>query len=378
MSLYNPSYIAGLTLYLSDPTLNSSIPAYVLTDHNRDPIQISYDTQELSARMAQGQMRRFITSNKRKITTDWKNIPSAGGINFTADGNLGGAFMKSFYEQNVYYPIWVKTIYSTENWYAANNLNYSAQTNSNLYANYNPSTIGVTTNPTFNASNKNSQSQPVPSYKISGAALSPIGIGSGYGNGTITFTTSVPHSYSAGQLIYVNGIDQIFNGDWQIVSTSTNTFTVNVYNNADFNINSYSLNGTVATFSVDNNDFVSVGDLYQINGTKNIIGSNSNINGLWYANSTLGSTIFTAYQVSAPNYTANGYSDISQGFVGSGVIFYKNNTFTKNINSTVPSVVTAAGFSEVFKTYITNFTYNINKRFTLTDFVDVNIEFTEI
>lgn len=404
MSLYNPSYIAGITLYLEDPTLNSTAVGYLLTDHNRDPIQISYDTQALSQRMVQGQLRRFITSNKRKIVTDWKNIPSAGGFNFTADGNLGGAFMKSFYEQNVYYPVWIKVTYSTENWFVANNAAYGAVTSAQIYSG---SSISQTTNPTFNPTYANALASNVSSFKISNAQLNVVGgPGQNPGVSTIVFTTNVNHNFSVGNTVFVNGIDQIFNGNWLISSKGSNTFTTNVNNNANFNINSYSLypynvggtNYTVGIFYIDNNDFVSASedDIYLITGTQNSysVNNNTNINNTYWqvvggiansnSNGTIGSTVFTAIKSTGPTYISNGgnwdttYSDTAQGYNGAGIIVNKIGIFNKTLNSTIPSVVINSGHSEIFKTYMTNFTYNVNKRYSLTDFVDVNIEFTEI
>jgi hypothetical protein len=375
MVAYSPAWASGLTLFLEDPTLNVSATPYVLSDHNRDKIAISYDTQALSQRMAQGQMRRFITSNKRKIITDWKDLPSAGGINFTADGNPGGAFLKSFYEQNMFYPVWVQANYSTENWYASNNTNtFTASSNSNLYSNTNPSTIGSTTNPTFSSTfqNKGVNSQ---SFKISSASISTVT----NGTGSLVFYTSVPHGFTGGAVL-VTGIGQPYNGNWNIASVGTNSVTVAFNNNLKFNINSYAISGSVAQFNLDNTDFLSVGEVLTIAGTQNVSAiTYPNINGYWQVLSTSGN-IMTAASVTSgtPNNFAYSYSDTSFGFIGNATVFYSANPFYKTLTQLIPSIISGAGYSEVFKTYITNFTYDVTRRYALTDLVDISIEFTEI
>ena len=102
---------------------------YQLTDHNRQPITIDFDVFEKAARMADGTMRKYVVARKRKVSVSWQDLPSGTGkpynpstssafnygYSFTVDGYKGGAWIKSFYEQNVFKPIVVKIVHSGDN-----------------------------------------------------------------------------------------------------------------------------------------------------------------------------------------------------------------------------------------------------------------------
>ena len=49
---------------------------YKLTDHNREPIDQSYDVIEKSDRMADGTMRKYVVAKKKVLHVSWKEIPS--------------------------------------------------------------------------------------------------------------------------------------------------------------------------------------------------------------------------------------------------------------------------------------------------------------
>ena len=88
---------------------------YKLTDHNRQPIGISYDIIENSTRVANGRMRKYVISKKLKVSTEWKDLPTldANVVDYTSGGH-GGAWIKSIYDGNAFNPIYVKLIYATE------------------------------------------------------------------------------------------------------------------------------------------------------------------------------------------------------------------------------------------------------------------------
>jgi hypothetical protein len=54
---------------------------YKLTDHNRQPIGITYNLIESTDRMANGTLRKFVVARKFVISADWKDLP-------TLDSNL--------------------------------------------------------------------------------------------------------------------------------------------------------------------------------------------------------------------------------------------------------------------------------------------------
>jgi len=85
---------------------------YKLTDDNRRPIKVAYEVIEKTNRMADGTLRRYVIARKHKITSSWQNVWSKTAN--SSDGNYAGAWMKSFYEANVFIPIYVRlTIAST-------------------------------------------------------------------------------------------------------------------------------------------------------------------------------------------------------------------------------------------------------------------------
>lgn len=76
---------------------------YSITDDNRQPIDISYEVIEKTNRMADGTLRRYVVARKHKITTSWQSSWSATAQ--TSDGAKGLAWLKSYYEANVFVPI---------------------------------------------------------------------------------------------------------------------------------------------------------------------------------------------------------------------------------------------------------------------------------
>ena len=84
-----------------------------LTDHNRDPIDISTEIIETQARMANGRMKKYIVAQKNTISVSWNYVPSK--TSETADLNHGAAWIESFYRSNVGSPIYLKVVASELN-----------------------------------------------------------------------------------------------------------------------------------------------------------------------------------------------------------------------------------------------------------------------
>lgn len=83
---------------------------YKLTDHNREPIDISPELIETQSRMANGKMRKYVVAQKNKISSSWKYVPSK--TSECVDGNYGGAWLESFYKANAGIPIYLKVVSS--------------------------------------------------------------------------------------------------------------------------------------------------------------------------------------------------------------------------------------------------------------------------
>jgi hypothetical protein len=344
-----------IQLYTSDPTISGSNPTgYILTDHNRQSMNISYEVIENAARMANGTMRKFITANKKNMSTSWQDLPSAAGYPFTSDSNLGAAFIKSFYEENVYNPVWVKFSYSAEAWQFANTVNASSV---------------FSMNQTFNSTSKNTAIANSLAVKTISFSTFAAGVA------TASITTTVPHGISAASSVpefYLSGINQVFNGTWiidSVPSSSVIAFKFNSANNpaATFKLNSYVQTTTTASFNVDNTDFIKVGNVLTVSNSKNTLGSS--INGDWTITAISGPTIFTASSASS--------SQTGRGFYGDIAIKTTSASYS-NSSLSYPAYVGPVVASDIIKVFMSDFTYDIKKRFQFTDIVDISIKFTEI
>lgn len=343
-----------LQIYTSDPTIIGSNPiGYTLTDHNRQPLQISYETIENSARMANGTLRRYITANKKKIAISWDMVPAGGGYTFAADSNLGAAWLKSFYEENIYKPVWVKLTYAEEGWRFANT--QAANRSSN----------NMSTNVTFNNSVANNAIGNI--FNIASFAFSSFTSGSG----TASITTTINHNIAANTEIYVTGVNQIFNGTWIVAaSAAPNVFTFNFKGNsnasATFKINSYNQSGNTASFNVDNNAFVNTGASIVISNSQPLLGSS--INGTWAVTGKSGQTYFTA---------SNTVSQTARGQYGDATIL-SSSSYAGTPSNFSAAQTGIAVYSDIMKVFITSFNYDVVKRLSATDIVNMNIEFSEI
>jgi hypothetical protein len=83
---------------------------YSLTDHNREPINISTELIESQSRMANGKMRKYLVAQKHKISVSWKYVPSQQSE--CVDGFFGAAWLDSFYKSNAGLPIYLKVVSS--------------------------------------------------------------------------------------------------------------------------------------------------------------------------------------------------------------------------------------------------------------------------
>jgi hypothetical protein len=83
--------------------LNVSSVDYYLSDHNRSPVQQSYELIENSKRMADGTMRKYVTASKKSWSVSWEMLP--GVSSQTVDGYLGAMALQNFYDANNNNPI---------------------------------------------------------------------------------------------------------------------------------------------------------------------------------------------------------------------------------------------------------------------------------
>ena len=184
---------------------------YKLTDDNRSPIQIVPVRIEQVQRMADASMRKYVIASKDVIDTSWTYIPSASTTLFTGggasgpfapttDGNYGAAFIKAFYDQYVFQPIYVRVIKGTDNFTG------TAQASSLSGTLTSPFTITTVT----------------PGYSLATPTT-----------GQTTYTTSVPHGFSVGKIVNIAGITPIgYNGGYTITAVNSTQFAISNTNTA--------------------------------------------------------------------------------------------------------------------------------------------------
>ena len=87
---------------------------YKLSDHNREPINLSYEVIENSQRMANGKMRKYVIDSKMKVSTSWQFFPTKDSYLVDAGTyTKAGAWIKAFYDANVFIPIKIKLIHAS-------------------------------------------------------------------------------------------------------------------------------------------------------------------------------------------------------------------------------------------------------------------------
>jgi hypothetical protein len=84
-----------------------------LTDHNREPIDISQEIIETQARMANGRMKKYVVAQKNTISVSWSYVPSK--TSETADLNQSAAWLESFYKAYAGVPVYLKVVSSELN-----------------------------------------------------------------------------------------------------------------------------------------------------------------------------------------------------------------------------------------------------------------------
>lgn len=69
-----------------------------VTEHNRQPLNVSWETIETADRMIDGTLRKWLVARKRSWSVSWNNVPHASTR--TVDGAMGGDAMEKFYLAN--------------------------------------------------------------------------------------------------------------------------------------------------------------------------------------------------------------------------------------------------------------------------------------
>jgi len=77
--------------------INPAVPGTKnrLSEHNRQPVEISVERIEKSHRMANGYMRKYVIADKRTFSLSWNGLPHIASK--TVDGKWGGREIENWY-----------------------------------------------------------------------------------------------------------------------------------------------------------------------------------------------------------------------------------------------------------------------------------------
>ena len=81
-----------------ESSFGSGSYTYYVSDHGRQPIEISYNRIERSVRTSDGTLRKQVIATKRTLSVSWTALPSL--TSKTVDGFGGASFLKDWYNSN--------------------------------------------------------------------------------------------------------------------------------------------------------------------------------------------------------------------------------------------------------------------------------------
>jgi hypothetical protein len=309
-----PYYSASAGLAVA--TSASPSVFYYLTDHNRQPITMDNEVIEKVNRMADGTMRKFVVARKRKVNVSWSQLVSGTGVP-VSDYDV----IKLTPSPSTVADVWTNSTGSTNT--ANYNQTYTATAN-----------IRRTSSSTANAYIRIDWKKADGSFNGNTGATNILSINnSSWTQLSVTATAPADTAYA---IIVVNATP---------ASTTDYIYVKSVTFAGNFVATSRFIAGTDTTISL---------------------------------------TYFTNLN--------SGYTMTADGYKGGAWIksFYEQNVFTPiklrvthssdDYNKNTEGAFYPSPYSggETIDCYITSFSYDIVKRYTLTDLVDIKMEFTEI
>jgi hypothetical protein len=87
----------GVLLQIETQTSPSSVFTSV-SEHNRQPIQVSTNRIEQTTRMSNGTLRKFFIADKKQFSISWTMLPAT--TSYTADGYWGAKNLIDFYDSS--------------------------------------------------------------------------------------------------------------------------------------------------------------------------------------------------------------------------------------------------------------------------------------
>lgn len=88
----------GVLLQIESQVSPSSVFSSV-TEHNRQPIEVSTNRIEQSTRTSNGTLRKFFIADKKQFSVSWTMLPATSS--YTTDGYWGAKDLIDFYESSL-------------------------------------------------------------------------------------------------------------------------------------------------------------------------------------------------------------------------------------------------------------------------------------
>lgn len=88
----------GVLLQIESQISPSSVFSSV-TEHNRQPIEVSTNRIEQSTRTSNGTLRKFFIADKKQFSVSWTMLPATSS--YTTDGYWGAKDLIDFYESSL-------------------------------------------------------------------------------------------------------------------------------------------------------------------------------------------------------------------------------------------------------------------------------------
>jgi hypothetical protein len=85
----------------------TSAASFMLSDHSRGAIDVSYNRFEKSVQLANGLTRKYVIATKKSISLSWNDLPSNASA--TVDKGAGAYELQKFYDNNFDNTITVST-----------------------------------------------------------------------------------------------------------------------------------------------------------------------------------------------------------------------------------------------------------------------------
>jgi len=88
----------GVLLQIESQTTPSSVFTSV-SEHNRQPIEVTTDRIQQTTRMSNGTLRKFFIADKKQFSISWRMLPAT--TSYTTDGYWGAKDLIDFYERSL-------------------------------------------------------------------------------------------------------------------------------------------------------------------------------------------------------------------------------------------------------------------------------------